>query len=312
MKAIASFKSYLVPFILFVATFLSLTFKELLFVGWFPFNYDAFRDTFLSEYPYSVSLILILLCHELGHYLPARYYGIRASLPHFIPFPFGPVGTMGAVIQIKEKIPDKSKLFDIGVGGPLASLVLSVIAWVVGLSLSELVSIPQGIESSHFLFFGDSLFTKLSSQLIFGSYDSSVYDVQIHPLARAGWVGLLITAINLLPFGQLDGGHIIYSVFGESYRKWINWLFVAFCFLGFWNISWLLWGFIIYFLLKVEHPHISDGYPLIGKGRKALGIGMLVSLILIFVPQPLILGSDLNRDSLFEYTLHLIFGSIFR
>ncbi len=308
MKSILLYRSYILPFVLFIATFLTLTFKELIFVGWFPFQFEVFRDTLLAEYPYSVTLLLILFFHEMGHYIPARYYGIQVSFPHFIPFPFGPVGTMGAVIQIKERIPDKSKLFDIGVGGPLASLILSVLAWTIGLSFSELVMIPQGLDSSHFLFFGDSLFTKLSAQLVFGAYDTNVYDVQIHPLARAGWVGLLITAINLLPFGQLDGGHIIYSVFGEKYRNWIHWIFIGFCLLGLWNITWLIWGFIIYFLLKVEHPFIQDGYPKVGKGRKILGIGMLISLLFIFVPQPLIMGPDLNKDSLFGYLVQLVVG----
>jgi len=295
---------YLVPSLLFILTFLSLTFRELLFFGWFPFRGEAFAHAFFSELPYSLTLILILLAHEMGHYVPARIYQVRASLPHFIPFPMGPVGTMGAVIQIKDRIPDKRKLFDIGVGGPLASLVLSVIAWIVGLHLSTVIDLPSTGEIQNFLFFGDSLFTRWSAGWVLGDYNPEFQDVQIHPLARAGWVGLLITAINLLPFGQLDGGHIIYAVFGERYRTWIYFLFMVFLVSALWNLTWLIWGFLIFYALQVEHPFVPDpSLGSIGWPRQILGIFMLLSLIFIFVPEPLILGSEKNAPNLLEYFL---------
>ncbi|MCK6380391.1 MAG: site-2 protease family protein [Leptospiraceae bacterium] len=262
-----------------------------------------------KEWSYSVALILILFSHEMGHYIPARYYGIRATLPYFIPFPFGPIGTMGAVIRIKDAIPDKEKLFDIGVGGPVMSLILSIPCWVVGLYLSELVPIDNFQNKSELIFFGDSIFTYFSGQWILGPYNTQQFDVMIHPLAKAGWVGLLVTAINLLPFGQLDGGHVIYSVFGEKYRRWIYYLFLAFMLLSLWNFSWLVWTLLIYFIIKVEHPYIPDSHFPLTPFRKKLGIFMLLSLVFIFVPSPIFLGSEMEKSSILENIWKSIFGS---
>jgi membrane-associated protease RseP (regulator of RpoE activity) len=292
----------ILPIFLFVLTFFTATFKENLILLLFQFDSEVFFGILKQEYPYSVSLLGILFAHEMGHYLPARYYGIKATLPTFIPFPFGPVGTMGAVIQIKEPIPDKRKLFDIGVGGPVMSLILSSIAWVVGLHYSELISIQDmGENLENALFFGDSLFTYYTGKLVFGDFNPELFEIQIHPLAKAGWVGLLITAINLLPFGQLDGGHVIYALFGENYRKWIYYLFIGFIFLAFVHFTWLVWGFLIFYAIKVEHPFVKDSYDrTIGKFRIFLGYFILLSLILIFTPKPIYIGSEKDKPNLGE------------
>lgn len=290
--------NYQLHIFLFILTFFTLTFSDLFLNPNIPQTLDNYILAFFENWPYSVTLLFILLAHEMGHYLPARYYGVKATLPFFIPLPFGPIGTMGAVIQIKEPIPDKKILFDIGIGGPAASLILSLIAWVVGISLSKVISIPSDYDRSQFLFFGDSIFTFLTSQWILGPLDFDTMDIQAHPLARAGWVGLLITAINLLPFGQLDGGHIIYAMFGESYRKWIGYLFIFFIFLALIHFTWLIWGFLIYYLLKVEHPFIRDSYEGINKVRIIFGYFMMTSLIIIFVPKPIIMGYEYNKPSL--------------
>lgn len=155
--------------------------------------------------------------------------------------PFSPVGTMGAVIQIQEPIQDKKKLL--------------ILEWVDLYELNSFrslldsgtlffrVSQPRRFCSSkNILSFGDSLFTYYTGQWVLGPYDPMTTTILIHPLAKAGWVGLLVTAINLFPFGQLDGGHIVYGMFGEKYRNWINYLFFAFIFLGFVSITWVIWG----------------------------------------------------------------------
>ncbi|TGN11200.1 site-2 protease family protein [Leptospira ilyithenensis] len=263
-----------------------------------------------SEWPYSVGLIVILFFHEMGHYLPARYYGVKATLPYFIPFPLGPIGTMGAVIQIKERIPDKLKLFDIGIGGPIASFLLSIIAWVIGIFLSKLMVIPEGMDKSQFLFFGDSLFTYWSGQLILGPYDTNLFDISIHPLAKAGWVGLLITAINLLPFGQLDGGHVIYALFGERYRNWIHWLFLGFIFFTLLNFTWLIWSFLIFYLLKVEHPFVPDSQVELRGVRRFLGYFMLIALAFIFVPRPIMMGNEIDSPTLLRDILTILKNTI--
>ena len=281
--------------ILFFLTLATLTFRESLLFALVTFNFSILVPVFQAEWPYSFALIFILLCHEMGHYLPARYYGINATLPFFIPFPVSPIGTMGAVIKIRDLIPDKQKLFDIGAGGPLASLVLSAIAWVWGIYLSETVSIATFSHNpENVLHFGDSIFTYWTAQWIKGPFDTAEVDILLHPLAKAGWVGLLITAINLLPFGQLDGGHVIYSLFGENYRKWIYFLFLGFLSITLVSPTWLLWGFILYFIIKIEHPFVPDyTYPL-SNNRKALGYFLLVSFFFIFIPDPLHIGSDNN------------------
>ena len=251
------------------------------------------KPVFLAEWPYSTALIIILLCHEMGHYLAARYYGVKATLPYFIPFPMGPVGTMGAVIRIKEPIPDKQTLFDIGAAGPLASLILSCVAWIWGVYLSDLIHITDIMKNNeNVIFFGDSLFTYWSAQLIKGPFNPEQMDLMIHPLAKAGWVGLLITSINLLPFGQLDGGHVIYAMFGENYRKWIYYYFILFLMAGLISITWLIWGFILFYLIKIEHPYIPDHYNGISKSRIYTGYFLFVSFLLTFIPVPVRIGTE--------------------
>jgi membrane-associated protease RseP (regulator of RpoE activity) len=283
--------------VLFFLTFFSLTFREgIFFIYEVPI--EKLRETFFTELPYSASLIIILLAHEMGHYLPARYYGLNATLPYFIPFPMGPIGTMGAVIKINDVIPDKKKLFDIGMGGPLMSFILSIPCWLIGIYLSDLKELDPLENMSNYLFFGDSFFTYWSAQLIHGPYNPATHDIVIHPLARAGWVGLIITAINLLPFGQLDGGHIIYSLFGERYRNWIYHLFLFFILMALVSFTWVIWAFLIYFLVKVEHPFVEDAPVPLSKGRKYLGYFMLIALFFIFVPSPMSIGSSSSRDNL--------------
>ncbi|MBM9548242.1 site-2 protease family protein [Leptospira sp. 201903074] len=296
--------------LLFILTFFTLTYSDIFLNPQVPQTLENYKLMFFENWPYSVSLLFILLAHEMGHYLPARYYGVKATLPYFIPLPVGPIGTMGAVIQIKQQIPDKKVLFDIGIGGPTASLVLSVIAWLVGISLSKVIEIPPDFDRSGFLFFGDSLFTYFTTQWILGPIDLSTMDIQAHPLAKAGWVGLLITAVNLLPFGQLDGGHVIYSMFGESYRNWIHRLFVFFIIFALIHFTWLLWGFIIYYVVKVEHPFIRDSLSGIGKFRFYFGAAMLVTFLIIFVPKPIILGSEFEDSSLLMDIFRLITHNI--
>ncbi|MCB1158340.1 MAG: site-2 protease family protein [Leptospiraceae bacterium] len=289
---------------LLLLTFISTTFQQNTFVIFFLEPSIVLRLFFL-ELPYSFSLLFILFCHEMGHYLPSRYYNIRATLPYFIPFPLGPIGTMGAVIRVQDPIPDKKKLFDIGAGGPLMSLILSLPAWIGGLYLSELKSVEGIIDNPNTLIFGDSLFTYFSAKLIFGNFDPSQVDIILHPLAKAGWVGLLITAINLLPFGQLDGGHVIYSLFGEKYRNWIHYLFTIFLFMNLLSLTWLIWSLLIYKLVKVEHPYVPDSYEPLDWKRKVLGYTLLFSFILTFVPEPLKAGGE-NVIPLYKDLLNML------
>lgn len=272
---------------LLIITFFSVTYRESFF-SIFQMKDSKLYEILLREFPFSFSLIFILFCHEMGHYIPSRLYGFRASLPYFIPMPMGPIGTMGAVIKIKDAISDKKKLFDVGVGGPVASLFLSMVCWLVGVYYSELVEVQQVLKPGQgILYFGDSLFTYWTAQWIHGPFNPQTVDLMIHPLAKAGWVGLLITAINMLPFGQLDGGHVIYALFGEKYRRWIYFLFLGFLILSLFNFTWLIWGFLIHYVIKIEHPYVPDANQPLDKKRLVLGYFMLFSLTITFVPQPI-------------------------
>jgi len=161
---------------------------------------------------YSATILAILGCHELGHYFACRYYDVDASLPFFIPVPFLLTGTMGAFIRIREPIPSKRMLFDIGIAGPIAGFVVAVPALFIGLSMSHVVRLPA--DASNLLELGEPMLFKFASWLLWGSQPDG-YSLNMHPMAFAAWFGMLATALNLFPIGQLDGGHISYAVLGS-------------------------------------------------------------------------------------------------
>ncbi len=231
---------------------------------------------------YVVVLLGILTGHELGHFLTCRYYGLRATLPYFIPAPTL-IGTLGAFIKIKSPISRKQQLFDIGVAGPLVSFILSVPALIIGLSLSKTVS---SVPAEGSLIFGEPLLLKAISVFMFKGVPEG-YDIILHPVAFAGWVGILVTAFNLFPVGQLDGGHIIYALIGNRSRKLVPVFILLFVFMGlfFW-IGWLLWAIIIVFL-GLRHPRIVDEETPLSKGRKILGIVTFFVFLLSFIPDPI-------------------------
>lgn len=256
---------------------------------------NVFRDPqiLLLSLIYALVLIVILLGHELGHYLTCRRYGISATLPFFIPAPTL-IGTMGAFIKIRSPIAGKRQLFDIGVAGPLMSFVLSLPALVVGAALSKVVpALPR--ESS--ILFGEPLLLKILGGLLIKNAGPN-QDIVLHPVAFAGWVGLLVTAMNLFPLGQLDGGHISYAILGPRAK------FVARVFLGvfivmgvfFWA-GWLIWALVI-LLLGLKHPPTWDEASPIGTKRLIIGILVVVIFILSFIPDPIqgYNGLDLIRQ----------------
>jgi membrane-associated protease RseP (regulator of RpoE activity) len=231
---------------------------------------------------YAVVLIIILLGHELGHFLACQYYNIDATLPYFIPAPTL-IGTMGAFIRIRSPITKKQQLFDIGIAGPLTSFILSIPAVFFGLYLSKAVpSFPEG-ES---LVFGDPLLLKFVGNIFFKGIPGG-YDIVPHPIAFAGWVGILVTALNLFPVGQLDGGHVVYAIFGKKSLKLAPYILGIFILMGifFW-IGWFVWALLIYFL-GLKHPHIYDEDKSLSAGRKLLGVAVLIIFILSFTPDPI-------------------------
>jgi hypothetical protein len=231
---------------------------------------------------YAVVLIVILLGHELGHFLTCRFYKIDSTLPYFIPAPTI-IGTMGAFIRIRSPITRKQQLFDIGIAGPLTGFALSLPALIYGLSVSKVVPALAGEES---LQFGYPLILKIVGSFFFKGIPEG-YDLIPHPVAFAGWVGVLVTALNLFPVGQLDGGHVMYALIGRKSKKLAPLFLGAFVVMGvfFW-VGWFVWALLIYFL-GLKHPHIYDEDRPLSPARKILGIMMLLIFILSFIPDPI-------------------------
>lgn len=237
---------------------------------------------------YSIPVMGILLCHELGHYLQARRYHVPASLPYFIPFPFSPIGTMGAVIGMRGHMGNRKALYDIGISGPLAGLVPTIICCLIGISWSYVGEIPRGPAQST-LQFGEPLLFKWMTRWYFGPLAEG-QTVFVHPLGFAGWVGMFITALNLIPIGQLDGGHVLYALLREKARI-VAWtlLFAAFAAViigGRYEWSLML---LLLVMIGPSHPPTADDTVPLGTGRIILGWLTLAFVIVGFTPTPFIM-----------------------
>ena len=240
----------------------------------------------LSGVPFAFTLLSILGVHEFGHYFTARHYGARVSLPYFIPAPPPFIfGTLGAIIKMRSPARERNSLFDIAVAGPLAGLVVAIPALLVGLAWSRVVAIPPGFGG---IIFGDSLLMSFLVYLIFGPIPNGM-DVLIHPVGLAGWVGLFVTALNLFPVGQLDGGRIAYALFGRHHRKISMATFAALLALGAVtrSLNWVVWAILLFFLIGFHHSPPLDDLTPISPGRRLLGIVSLGLLILLLPPVPI-------------------------
>jgi membrane-associated protease RseP (regulator of RpoE activity) len=231
---------------------------------------------------YAAVLMIILTGHELGHYLTCRHYGIAATLPYFIPGPTL-IGTFGAFIRIQSPVSLKRQWFDIGAAGPLAGFILTLPALFVGLALSKIVPVAA---SEGAVALGEPLLLKLGSALFFRHVPAGS-DVVLHPVAFAGWIGLLVTAMNLIPIGQLDGGHVLYSLLLRKRRYLYVPIFGALIALGLLWIGWLIWVLIAFFIARRD-PLIQDAVTPLSAREKALAFIPLAVLILTFVPQPFV------------------------
>jgi membrane-associated protease RseP (regulator of RpoE activity) len=246
------------------------------------FSGGAASGDFKGGATYSVAVMTILLSHEMGHYVMSRKYKVHATFPYFIPFPLSPFGTLGAVIRMSGGIRDKKALFDIGIAGPLVGFILSVPCIMAGLMFSRPVKIPLSAEIP---IFGDSLLIKIATWWTLGKIPPG-YDVALHPLGFAGWVGLFITAFNLLPIGQLDGGHVIYAVLGQKSR-YVAWILIpALIFLSvFFSAGWVTLV-ILLLIFGIKHPDTYDRWTPLDRKRKVLAVVMLVIFVISFIPDP--------------------------
>ncbi len=236
----------------------------------------------LKGIPFSLSIMIILGSHELGHYFMAKKNKVDATLPYFLPVPTF-IGTFGAVIKMKSPIRDKNSLIEIGATGPIVGFIFATIAFAIGLSLSTVVNIADIGEEG--LMLGDPLLIKFLTELFFSDLPAGKA-VAFHPIAFAGWLGYLVTAINLFPVGQLDGGHIMYALIGEKHRIVGYIIFGAVILLSTQWIGWTFWAIMILLLVRFKHPPPLDVISPVSKKHRIIGIISLIIFILTFTPVP--------------------------
>jgi membrane-associated protease RseP (regulator of RpoE activity) len=236
-------------------------------------------------WPYALGIVLILGSHELGHYFAARYHGVPVTLPYFIPLPFGFFGTLGAFIQLRAPLRNRKSLLDIGAAGPLAGMIFAVPILLIGLATAEVKALPTDVP---YMLEGNSILYALAKIITFGRFlpDGRV-DMFMNQLAQAGWTGLFITGLNLIPVGQLDGGHVIYTLLGERAR-WLH--FPAVLLVGFLAFvvsdAWFLWVFLLMMFGRTYATPLDMITPLDNR-RRAIAVLALVIFVLVFVPNPL-------------------------
>jgi membrane-associated protease RseP (regulator of RpoE activity) len=238
---------------------------------------------------YSGTILAILGSHELGHYFACRYYDVDASLPFFLPLPPPfPTGTLGAFIRIREPIPSKRMLFDIGVAGPIAGFAIAVPALFIGLAMSHIVRLPPTMPPGT-LYLGEPLLFKFAAWTIWGSTPDG-YSLYMHPMAFAAWFGLLATALNLFPIGQLDGGHISYAVLGPR-STYVTFLMIGVAIaLAWFSSSWIVWTGLMVAMLLIfgpRHPRVFDEHVPLDRVRLLLALFALAMFVLCFTPAPM-------------------------
>ncbi len=237
---------------------------------------------------FSLPVLFILLCHELGHYLACRRYGLPATLPYFLPAPFG-FGTLGAFIRIRAPLRDRRELFDVGFAGPLAGFVALLPFLVYGLAHSRpaLVRLASGPADhvADLLVPGKNLLIALLGRWFHGPLPPGTV-LDLHPFALAAWIGLLATALNLLPLGQLDGGHILYAAAGRLQRRLALPLWAALALAGVYWQGWLVWCVIV-LVLGMHHPPVRDEETPLDPWRRLGAVAALLLFALSFMPEPL-------------------------
>ncbi len=307
-----------VNLVMFLLTVGSVFFAGVLYAyqgppAWGPAAWPYLREALAGGLAFTVSLLAILLAHEFGHYLAARYHGTAVTLPYFIPFPFSYFGTMGAFIRLKAPPKNRRVLLDIGLAGPVAGMVVALPVLYLGLRLSEVAPLPahlgpgQGLmlEGNSLLYLGMKWLVK--GQLLPHPATYTTHpvlhwvrylftghplplggvDVLLHPVAWAGWAGLLVTALNLIPAGTLDGGHVLYSLLGDRARRAFPFILAALAALGLVWSGWWLWAFLLLWLGRTYAEPLDLITPLDPK-RRWWALGGLVLLLLVFTPVPLL------------------------
>lgn len=268
--------------ILFILTFITTTLAGVMLNNIEPWEEP---EKIYMGLPFSLTLLFILLVHEFSHYFMSRKHHVTASLPYFIPAP-SIIGTFGAIIKMKPPIPDRRALIDIGASGPIGGFIVAVIAVIVGLNLSTTIPIDEMTRMPEAMILGSSILFHLLSNMVL-NIDPDKYEIILHPVAFAGWIGLLVTALNLLPIGQLDGGHIIYALFGRRHEIISKITIPVLAIMGayFWT-GWLVWA-VLMMIIGYRHPPVVYEMIELDTNRKLIGWAALLIFILTFTPVPI-------------------------
>ncbi|MBE9215666.1 site-2 protease family protein [Plectonema cf. radiosum LEGE 06105] len=281
--------------LLLVATLLTTTFVGTRIAGIETTAISSNPSLILQGLPYALSLMTILGIHEMGHYLTARFYKIRTTLPYFIPMPFF-LGTFGAFIQMRSPVPNRKALFDVSIAGPVAGFIASLPLFIWGLSNSQIVPIDNEAPmlNTDALNPRNSILIALLSKLTLGAQLTSNMAIDLHPVAVAGFLGIIVTALNLIPVGQLDGGHIVHAIFGQKTAMIIGQIArLLLLLLSLIQSEYLLWAIYLIFLRLADEPALNDVTELDNK-RDIFGLLAIALLILIILPLPQALAGLLN------------------
>ncbi|MCY4027357.1 MAG: site-2 protease family protein [Acidobacteria bacterium] len=283
-----------VPFALFAATVLTTT-----YFGYIM--YAAFVDgaagasapaSWLHGAWYSVTILAILGTHEMGHYCACRYYGIDASVPYFLPAP-AITGTFGAFIRIRQRIPTKPMLFDIGAAGPIAGFVVAVPALFAGVSLSQVTPAQPALAEATVLYLGEPLLFQAATWIVWGDVLPG-HTLNLHPMGFAAWFGLLATALNLFPIGQLDGGHISYAALGARSTAVTIGGIALLALLSIFSLAWIPWTVLLLVTLLVfgpRHPRTLDDAVPLDRRRRLAALGTAAIFAVCFTPTPIVIGT---------------------
>jgi len=291
---------WLLHALLFAATLFLTTLSGALIAGGLPADLGvlynpaawdvAFFRGWVSGFSFSLPLLAILLCHEMGHYLTARHYQVNVSPPHFLPGPPPPIGigTLGAFIRLRTILNDRRQLLDIGAAGPIAGFVVALPLLWIGLAHSQAAAEPGVTGMQVWLGWGIWPLGDSAVTLLLRHFTHTGGAVALSPMAVAGWLGMLVTMLNLLPIAQLDGGHILYAAFPRAQRQVARVFFVLVLALGFLSRSWFVWAFVVLILSRGQfgHPPVLDAYRPLPKSRIWLLVASLVLFALTFTPAP--------------------------
>jgi len=287
-------EAWMVHAVLFLVVLLLVTITGAVIADALPGDFSGWsRERLLHALPsglwFSLPLIAILLCHELGHYLTARHYQLSVSPPFFIPglpAPFG-IGTFGAFIRLRTIVNDRRQLVDVGAAGPIAGFVVALPVLWIGMAHSHPIAPVNGATGldTPFGMFGESLITLLLRHFIWRGEST----IALHPVAIAGWFGMFVTMLNLLPMAQLDGGHILYSAFPGWHRRVARLFWVVTIGLAWLSMTWLVWGVLVLLLSRgrLDHPPVLDAYRPLPRSRVWMLLISVILFVLTFVPIPI-------------------------